>query len=256
MQQQRILEEIHRRGRRGHRVLNRTDPVSLENVRPGNAWYLQTNVQDNKIHHVYHKNTIDKIFQTVPQGKPAMGPTTRKPFQAHHVKKLTHPSTVYTRPASKVRAHTQFEDIVRQHLQEMHGILRSHYRRPWNHECDRAFKDIVIMAHHPFSGGAVVVAGDAGVNVEVAMFHVDDHRYHIYFADSDGQNEMYMYDVDENHFENGLHRVFQTMTGTPTPYLIVNADRLVQNPSSLGNRLGMRITHVTIDERGMMTPIR
>ena len=248
---QKIVKEL---SRRGVRVLNRTDPVTFEDVRPGNAWYVSTNVHGNKIHHVYHKNTIDKIFQRVPNGQPAKGPTTRKPFDAQHVKKLTKPSAVYVRPASTVPAQSQFDRLVQQHIQEMQRILYTHFGHQWNHECDQAFKDLVVMNEDPsLYGGGVMVAGDSGVHVEVAMFLVG-HRYHIYFADSDAQNEMYMYDVDDTHFETGLHRVFRAMTGTSAPYFL-NYHHEIQNPSHgfPGNHLGQRIVHVTINQHGTVT---
>jgi len=66
------------------RNLNFTDPITLNAVPKGNAWYLETDKgKDGKITAVYAKQTLHRLLQ-----RKQPSPMTRKPFGKSDIKKV------------------------------------------------------------------------------------------------------------------------------------------------------------------------
>jgi hypothetical protein len=66
------------------RNLNFTDPITLNAVPKGNAWYLETDKGKNgKITTVYAKETLHRLLQ-----RKQPSPMTRKPFTKNDIKKV------------------------------------------------------------------------------------------------------------------------------------------------------------------------
>jgi hypothetical protein len=65
-------------------TFNFEDPVSFDEVKPFNAWYIQPNVRNGSIHHVYDKKTLNAILSSSIK----KSPLTRKPITRSNIKKL------------------------------------------------------------------------------------------------------------------------------------------------------------------------
>lgn len=223
----------------GKEVLNWTDPILLDDVKPEDAWYLTSNVRGDKIYHVYQKETINKLFQAAPRGQAPKGPTTREPMFTHHIKKLTDPSMVYLRSGTSLGGSAS-ENIIRQRVNEMNLVLTSHIGRRWDAECDRIFKDLVIIhSRNQLTAikGLKIAHEGREANVLMSLVNNEFHVFLVYGSDT------YLYTIGLEEYEK-LHRAFKTLTGTTRPTLVQYGH--APNPL-LNNNLDIKIVTISSD---------
>lgn len=69
---------------------NYTDPITKNSVNPKEAYYLKPDVSDTKIHHVYHKSTLQRILGS---NRKAKSPITRRDFFQSNIREAPETDT-------------------------------------------------------------------------------------------------------------------------------------------------------------------
>jgi len=85
---------------------NYTDPITKNSVNPKEAYYLKPDVSDTKIHHVYHKSTLQRILGS---NRKAKSPITRRDFFQSNIREAPRDGYIHPELAGKKFQHVFLE---------------------------------------------------------------------------------------------------------------------------------------------------